>query len=214
MKKLLLIILFLPFLYSCESSSVYKGREAYKKYFYEILKDPNSMEIYNEEVISNDKVSATFVIDMGAKNGYGGMMRKKYTIKTIGNIVAKVLEYDIRYASSESKHSEMQEDKAIKKLLNFTYKGKMVPVAGFEDKKYIGKMLILQDSCLYVHFSPRMNDIIKASKEKDADRVFELGGILPEGEQIKIISSKENVFEIESPSLYGIKVYIEWGSIF
>lgn len=213
MKKLLLVILVIPFLYSCERG-VSKGREAYKKYFYEILKDPNSMEIYKEDVISKDESSATFVIDIGAKNGYGGMVRKTYTIKTIGNIVAKVLEYDIRYVSSESKHPEIKDNRVIKKLLNFTYKGKMAPVAGFEDKEYIGKTLTLQDSCLYVHFSPRMNDIIKASKEKDADRVFELGGILPEGEQIKIISSKENVFEIESPSLHGIKVYIEWASIF
>lgn len=75
---------------SCESRAVREGRQAYKAYFHDTLKDPESLKIYDEKVTESTDVSATFVVDMGAKNSYGAYVRETYTFTTIGKKVARV----------------------------------------------------------------------------------------------------------------------------
>lgn len=87
MKKLHLILIALSvlFLFSCDSQSVRDGRSIYKKYLKETLKDPESLKIYKEEVIKDEHVTATFKVDYGAKNSYGGYVRTTSVFETVGN---------------------------------------------------------------------------------------------------------------------------------
>ena len=89
MKRLLaFLIATLLLLSSCEDSAIREGRQAYKAYFHDTLKDPESLKIYNEEVTELTKgVSAVFVVDMGAKNSYGAYVREIYKFTTIGEKV-------------------------------------------------------------------------------------------------------------------------------
>ena len=98
MNKLIIFFLLatLCILSACEKTSVTEGRIAYKEYFKETLKDPESLVIHSEEVIKESDANATFVLNIGAKNSFGGMVRSTYTIKTLGRRVLDIKEYDIR----------------------------------------------------------------------------------------------------------------------
>nr|DAN79736.1 MAG TPA: hypothetical protein [Caudoviricetes sp.] len=214
-KLIILFSLTIIILCSCKPSGVSKGRIAYKEYFNKTLKDPSSLVIHSEEVIAKDESSATFVLDIGAKNSYGGMVRQTYTIRTIGKGILDVKEYDTRSlslnkGSSTSKNKSQEHSKPF----NYTYKGKMTPVAGFYPEKYIGAEFILKDSCIFTHFASSIQKIIQAIQNKDADEVFQLGGILPKGEKIKIISIDGSAFKVDSKSHEGIDIYIEQSAIF
>lgn len=205
-KQFILIFLMAIALCSCESRSVSEGRVAYKEYFKKTLKDPNSLVIYSEEVVSKDEYSATFVVDMGAKNSYGGMVRSTYTFETTGPHMVSVKEYDDRPVSNQDT-TPKEEPK-----FNFTYRNKMTPVAGFVAEEYIGKEFVLSDSCVYVHSSYNLPECINAAKKKDGKKIEYLGGILPSGTKVKIISVKEDVFEVKYS--YALTCYIEQSAIF
>lgn len=89
MKKLLFLIAFPLLLTSCEHRGVSMGRKAYKKYYRTILKDPDSFKVYNEEAKPNGDTGAIFIIDYGAKNGYGAYVRKTDSIRTfLGKVLS------------------------------------------------------------------------------------------------------------------------------
>lgn len=205
-KQFILIFLMAIALCSCESRSVSEGRVAYKEYFKKTLKDPNSLVIYSEEVVSKDEYSATFVVDMGAKNSYGGMVRSTYTFETTGPHIVSVKEYDDRPVSNQDT-TPKEEPK-----LNFTYHNKMTPVAGFVAEEYIGKEFVLSDSCVYSHSIYELPEKIKAAKRKDGKKIEYLGGILPSGTKVKIISVKGDAFEVENEDVSTC--YIEQSAIF
>ena len=91
MKKLfiLLAVIFVTCI-SCEQSNVRKGRNAYKEYFRENLKDPSSLVIHSERIVSNKNSKVVFVVDVGAKNSFGGYVRNTYRIKTKYGIITSV----------------------------------------------------------------------------------------------------------------------------
>lgn len=207
-EKLLIAILLtgLLNLYSCENSAISKGRKAYIEYFNEILKDPSSLVVHKEEIIAKDEVSATFVLDIGAKNSYGGMVRQYYTIKTIGNSVLDAKEYDVRNLLQQKPKKEDD--------VNFTYKPKTTPIAGFVPSDYVGKGYTLLDSCIYSYLSWEIGNSVNAAKNRDFKKVENLGGILPSGSRVDIMSSKDNCFEVESELHKGFTIYIEQSAIF
>ena len=82
MKKILSILFLSLFLCSCESSSVRGGREFYMLYFEKTFKDPSSIKIYSEKYTEKDGGKVEWVLDVGGKNSYGGMVRKTYRITT------------------------------------------------------------------------------------------------------------------------------------
>lgn len=201
MKKFLLLSVFALSLMGCEESPVSDGRKAYKEYFNETLKDPSSLIIHKEEVIEQDKVSATFVLDVGAKNSYGGYLRKHYTIKTVGKKVLKVNDYDERKYAKDVTCEKQQAS-------SFTYKKKNVPLFGYTPADYIGKEVTLKDSCIY-----SLSDIEKFFNE-DKEKAIngDMGYILPKGKKIKIIGVKNNYFGIDGGN--NITYYIEQSAIF
>ena len=205
MKNILIIISLIvaSFLCSCENNAVSKGRKAYKEYFNKILKDPNSLVIYNEEILKSDNSSATFILDVGAKNSYGGMVRQSYTIKTVGNSILDVTEYDIRKLPK-------QESKK-KNEIKFTYKAKTLPIV-FSPDDHVGKEYVLSDSCVYSCISQDLENKINAAKNRNFEKVEYLGGILPSGTKVKIISSDERWFEVKSE--HHTSIYIEQSAIF
>ena len=84
MRKLYVIITILTLL-SCEPSAVRKGRYAYEKYFKETLLDPRSFKVYSESYeIDTTGVSVHWNVDYGAKNKFGGMVRKDVKFTTVG----------------------------------------------------------------------------------------------------------------------------------
>lgn len=85
MKKILLLIVVVTCLIGCESSSIRDGRKAYKEYFKETLKDPESLKIYKEEIIYRGELDAKFKVEIGAKNSYGAYVRETYCFHTLGN---------------------------------------------------------------------------------------------------------------------------------
>lgn len=82
MKKILFIFAMIITLTGCDSPT-YRGRQMYKSYFKKTLKDPESFKVYSEKYTEED-VGKTIIwtIDYGARNSYGGMVRKTETIKT------------------------------------------------------------------------------------------------------------------------------------
>lgn len=87
MKKTLILLAFVGILCSCEPSEVRQGRKIYEAYFNYILKDPNSLVIYNEHYTIEEEVSVVWEIDYGAKNSYGGMVRDKIKFTTVANTI-------------------------------------------------------------------------------------------------------------------------------
>ncbi|MGQ1928208.1 hypothetical protein ACQ1R0_03945 [Ornithobacterium rhinotracheale] len=78
MKKLFLLLVIVSFglsLTAC-NSDITNGRKSYMKYFEYTLKDPESLKIYNEKVDQKGNYTFEFIVDYGAKNGYGGMTRE------------------------------------------------------------------------------------------------------------------------------------------
>ena len=214
-KQSFFIIVISLIFYSCGPNLVSNGRTAYKEYFNKTLKDPASLVIHSEEIIAQDEASVTFVLDVGAKNSFGGMVRQTYTIRTIGKDIVDVTKYDIRILSqNKSESNSKNESKENNKLSNFTYKAKMIPVAGFYPEKYIGKELLLEDSCIYVDFASNVPKMIQAIQKKDANEAFQLGGLLPKGDKIKIISIDGNTFKVNSNTPKRNNIYIEQSAIF
>lgn len=157
-KQFILIILMAIALCSCESRSVSEGRVAYKEYFKKTLKDPNSLVIYSEEVVSKDEYSATFVVDMGAKNSYGGMVRSTYTFETTGPHMINVKEYDIRTLPKQEKKEQP---------ISFVYKKKQVsPIIPIES--YVGQTVTLSDDALAAYDYHTLKTLINAAKRNDA----------------------------------------------
>lgn len=196
---------------SCESRSVSEGRVAYKEYFKKTLKDPNSLVIYSEEVVSKDEYSATFVVDMGAKNSYGGMVRSTYTFETTGPRMVNVKEYDIRTLPKQDT-TPKEELKFEEPKFDFTYRNKMTPVAGFVAEDYLAKEFVLSDSCVYAHSIYDLPECIKAAKKKDIKKIKYLGGIFPSGTKVKITSVEEDAFKIKYDGI--VSYYIEQSAIF
>lgn len=72
-------------MYSCENGNVTHGRELYEMYFKKVLKDPESFTVYKEEYRIEESIKVEWVIDYGAKNGFGGMERETVEFTTIGD---------------------------------------------------------------------------------------------------------------------------------
>ena len=70
---------------SCEPSAVRKGRYAYEKYFEETLLDPESFKVYSEQYkIDSSGCKVFWTIDYGARNKFGGLVRKDFKFTTVG----------------------------------------------------------------------------------------------------------------------------------
>lgn len=204
MNKQIIFAIFTCLIFcSCEPNATSKGREAYKKYFQKTLKDPSSLVIHSEEVITQDESSTTFVLDVGAKNSFGGMVRQTYTIRTVGKSVLDVTEYDVRLLPKASKVEK-----------HFIYQNKMIPSIGFNPEEYINKEYILSDSCIYTNTFYDLSESVKAAKNGDINKIEYLGGILSSGSKVYIKSVKETSFEVESELHKDINIYIEQSAIF
>lgn len=86
MKQIILLLgILLSLVFQSCDSNIDKGRDVYKAYLKSILKDPNSLVIYNESYsVEDDGHTVKFTVDYGAKNSMGGMERKKENFTTIG----------------------------------------------------------------------------------------------------------------------------------
>ena len=83
--KRILLALIIPILFcSCEPQAVLQGRKVYKAYFNHILKDPGSLEIYDEDYSVNGHI-VKWTVDYGARNSYGGNVRKTISFTTFGS---------------------------------------------------------------------------------------------------------------------------------
>lgn len=84
MKRIFLILISALALVGCEPSDVSSGRKLWKAYLNKYLKDPSSLVIHNEEYsITNNGHTVEWIIDYGAKNGFGGMGRETLKCETI-----------------------------------------------------------------------------------------------------------------------------------
>lgn len=84
MKKIfLLLVLLVTFSCNSESTHVRQGRESYMKYLKKVLRDPNSLTIYNEKyTVDENGTHVKWEVDFGAKNGMGGMVREEIEFET------------------------------------------------------------------------------------------------------------------------------------
>lgn len=87
MRKLFFIAIII-FILGCKSDI----DTAIERYFNNSLNDPSSLVIYNKKIVDNNKnISYWVMLDYGAKNGYGGMVRQKEYFYIIGNEVMDVV---------------------------------------------------------------------------------------------------------------------------
>ncbi|MGQ1934983.1 hypothetical protein ACT4RV_03695 [Ornithobacterium rhinotracheale] len=92
MKKLFLLLVIVSFglsLTAC-NSDITNGRKSYMKYFEYTLKDPESLKIYNEKVDKKGNHTYEFIVDYGAKNGYGGLTRETMRFVTEEGVLFSV----------------------------------------------------------------------------------------------------------------------------
>lgn len=85
MKKILLLISLAFIFLSCEDSSVRDGRKLYKMYFDKTLKNPKSLVVYDEKYTKNGDLEVNWVLDVGAENSFGGMVRSTHNITTLSD---------------------------------------------------------------------------------------------------------------------------------
>jgi hypothetical protein len=85
MRSILLTLFAVILLSSCESSVVRGGRNAYKTYMKENLKDPESLKIYSEKITREGDYTVVFDVEFGAKNNLGGYGRESIQFKTVGD---------------------------------------------------------------------------------------------------------------------------------
>lgn len=102
MKNQLLGLLFVCFsLISCD-----KNMSAVEKYLKDTLKDPESLVIYSESSVFENAGVALLKVDYGAKNSFGGMVRKTYYFKIIDGVVQDAKEESIYKLEEQTKHDE------------------------------------------------------------------------------------------------------------
>lgn len=94
MKKILLLVVLSICICGCEPSSIHHGRKAYKKYFDQTLKDPESFILYSEQAEEWGPHKAKFVLDYGANNSFGGKIRNSVTIITTEDSFVTIEEGD------------------------------------------------------------------------------------------------------------------------
>lgn len=87
MKKITLLFFLITILSSCGDSSVSRGRKLYKLYFNKTLKNPKSLVIHSEKYTKENESTVNWVLDIGAENSYGGMVRKTYEIQTVYDVI-------------------------------------------------------------------------------------------------------------------------------
>lgn len=75
---------------SCENSDVRKGRKLYIEYIKEFLTDPESFKIYEEKILLKKPRNIIFLVDYGAKNSLGGMVRMRKKIEILGEEIFKI----------------------------------------------------------------------------------------------------------------------------
>lgn len=174
---------------ACESSIVTRGRKAYEKYFQETMLDPRSYILYDETIIDQTDVEVTFVLDVGGKNSYGGMIRKTYTIKTIGDNVFDIKEYDVRIMNNTSSPKNETPNKSIP----IKYKElKLPPSTNIQN--YDGKTVKLVRDVIGAYNANKLGEAIDAVKSNDCnhynhlEREYDIE-IIPKDAKIKIDSS-------------------------
>ena len=85
--KMLIMLAAAFLLCACEPQAVRNGRKLYKKYYQSTLEDPSSFKVYKETYTVDGKYKVNWTIDYGAKNSFGGMVRKTDNIITVGNSI-------------------------------------------------------------------------------------------------------------------------------
>ncbi len=212
MKKILFITLVVFSLVSCEDKPISEGRSAYKKYFKEMLKDPSSFIVHSEEFTKEGEYTVNWVLDIGAKNSFGGYTRETYKIKTTGSQIISIDEYISELSQENNKKT------FVSPIVSFVYKKKNVPsIVNIND--YINKDVTLKDD---ICGSSSYHDLIKfieAINNKDNEKFnmyINLGTtIIRKGETIKIEELQTNrlggFFLI---SYNGKKLFIEQSAIF
>ena len=101
MKKVLFII-SIVFFVACNSNT-----STYKKYLKNILKDPESLVIYNEVIEFRKNETVYMKVEYGAKNGYGGMGRNIYYFKIVNGVVVKADDQSV-YLSELARKAEKE----------------------------------------------------------------------------------------------------------
>lgn len=97
MKKIVLFLLLGILFIGCESSE----RKAVNKYYEDRLKDPSSFVVYSFKPYDKKATTTekTYILDYGAKNGFGAMDRETAIIEFEDDkiiFVGTELEYDVR----------------------------------------------------------------------------------------------------------------------
>ena len=180
MMKNLIILLFLIILVSCENANVSAGRNAYKKHFEEILKDPKSLVVHSEKYTKEGEATVNWILDIGAKNSLGGYDRTKYSAKTVNSTLISINEYIPGIIGGK---------KFVSPKISFTYKAKKVPTM-VNVKEYIGKEITLKNDICAADEVSNLNGFLKSIKEKNNERFnlyIDIGVlIIRKGETLKI----------------------------
>lgn len=90
MKKIItfsILFTLILFLTSCEDHRLRNGREMYMLYLNKTLKDPESLKIYSEKYTFINDVTVEWVVDYGAKNSFGGMVRNTLECETLAGVI-------------------------------------------------------------------------------------------------------------------------------
>ena len=69
---------------SDDKRAIRVGRANYEAMFQKALKDPTSFVLYEERFSVDSSGDVHWVLDVGAANGFGGMTRKTYRLRTDG----------------------------------------------------------------------------------------------------------------------------------
>ena len=205
---LVLFLIIITFA-SCESTSVSDGRRAYKSYFKEVLKDPESLRIYKEEILEKGDVTCKFRIDYGAKNSYGAYVRKTTIIEAIGS---KVVRVDGEYflGSGNTYNKEPQSSQSEPKIdypdkygqyESITSPSPMTMVQ-LVDESIVGQTKIINKDIWAAKWKSDFEEADKAFRNKDKEKFnekyyFDYLVDLKKGDKVKIVEITRTYCKIE-----------------
>lgn len=207
----LLMIICISILPSCDSH-VSQGRSAYKKYFNETLKDPSSFIVHSEKFTKEGEYTVNWILDIGAKNSFGGYIREAYKIKTVGDKVVSIEEY------TPDPIQESDKKTFVSPKVSFVYKKKIVPGVVLVND-YINKEVTLKDDICGSPSHYDLTKFIEAINNKDNEKFnmyINLGvTIIRKGETIKIKElGNDRLGDFFLISYKGKEFYIEQSAIF
>ena len=216
MKRILLLLLGLIFILvvGC-SSNLKNGRDAYKNYFKDVLKDPKSLIIYKETILENGDDFVKFEVEYGAKNSFGGYVRNTMYFHTIKGEIVNSGEYIETIIPTESKKEENEYPDKFSKckqqglFSSWSYIFNKIEKPIAKHKK--GDVVILKKDILGCVLSSIIDDMrIKHEFNRHFNK--EYYKIFPKGTQLTIDEVNYNNYEVnihDTKDIYYLPITLE-----